>query len=101
MEAAAPPPCLHPEVARLSDENRDLKQELGSLRASVRALVALQDIIQRMTPDADPLVLIDDLLASALKAVGSSDGSLLLRDEETEERVVARGHGEARARPAE
>jgi len=98
MEARDPLRFLQLEVARLSDENRDLKQELGSLRASVRALSALQDIIQRMTPDVDPLVLIDDLLASALKAVGSSDGSLLLRDEETDEMVFAVVHGEARER---
>lgn len=98
MEARDPLRFLQLEVARLSDENRDLKQEVTMLRSSVRALSALQDIIQRMTPDMDPLVLIDDLLASALSVVGASDGSLLLRDEETHENVFAVVHGEARER---
>jgi phosphoserine phosphatase RsbU/P len=98
METRDPLRFLQLEVARLSDENRDLKQELTMLRSSVRALSALQDIIQRMTPEMDPLVLIDDLLASALAVVGASDGSLLLRDEETKEMVFAVVHGEARER---
>lgn len=98
MEARDPLRFLQLEVARLSDENRDLKEELTMLRSSVRALSALQDIIQRMTPDMDPLLLIDDLLASALAVVGASDGSLLLRDEETKEMVFAVVHGEARER---
>jgi hypothetical protein len=66
---------LQLEVARLSGENRDRSRSLAACGLGC-ALSALQDIIQRMTPDVDPLVLIDDLLAPALKAVGSSDGSL-------------------------
>lgn len=87
---------LQLEVARLSDENRDLKEELGVLRSSVRALSALQDIIERITPNSDVLILLDDLLASALAVVGASDGSLLLVDDETNELVFAVVHGEAR-----
>jgi GAF domain-containing protein len=87
---------LQLEVARLSDENRDLKEELNLLRTSVRALSALQDIIERITPESDVLILLDDLLASALTVVGASDGSLLLLDDETDEMVFAVVHGEAR-----
>jgi sigma-B regulation protein RsbU (phosphoserine phosphatase) len=87
---------LQLEVARLSDENRELKEELGVLRSSVRAISALQDIIERITPDSDVLILLDDLLASALAVVGASDGSLLLVDDETNELVFAVVHGEAR-----
>jgi sigma-B regulation protein RsbU (phosphoserine phosphatase) len=98
MESRQPLRFLQQEVARLRDENRELKAELGILRTSLRALSALQGIIQRLSPGMDVLALLDDLLASALAAVGASDGSLLLLDEETGELAFAVVHGEARER---
>lgn len=98
METRDPVRFLQMEVARLTDENSDLKEEVAVLRSSVRALSALQDLIQRITPTTDVLVLLDDLLASAIAAVGASDGSLLLKDEDTNELVFAVVHGEARDR---
>ena len=97
-ERSDPVRFLQVEVARLTDENSDLKDELQVLRSSVRALSALQEIIQRITPTTDVLVLLDDLLASAVAVVGASDGSLLLLDEDTDELVFAVVHGEARER---
>jgi sigma-B regulation protein RsbU (phosphoserine phosphatase) len=91
---------LQLEIARLRDENRDLKEELGTLRSSVRALNALQDVIARITPGTDVISLLDDLLASALAVLGASDGSLLLQDDETGELVFAIVQGEARQRLA-
>jgi sigma-B regulation protein RsbU (phosphoserine phosphatase) len=87
---------LQMEAARLRQENRDLKDELTLLRSSVRALSALQDLILRMTPTSDIINYLDDLLAAALAVVGASDGSLLLRDEDTEELVFAVVRGAAR-----
>lgn len=87
---------LQTEAARLRQENRELREELAILRSSVRALSALQDLIQRMTPKSDLLGLLDDLLAAALAVVGASDGSLLLLDDETEELVFAVVRGSAR-----
>ena len=98
METRDPVRFLQLEVARLTDENRDLKEELAGLRSSVRALSALQDVIQRITPSTNVLKLLSELLASAVAVVGASDGSLLLRDEETEELVFAVVHGESRDR---
>ncbi|MEE9217021.1 MAG: GAF domain-containing protein [Anaerolineales bacterium] len=98
MERSDPVRFLQVELARLGDENRDLKDELQVLRSSVRALSTLQEIIQRITPTTDVLVLLDDLLASAVAVVGASDGSLLLLDEDTDELVFAVVHGEARDR---
>ena len=98
METRDPVRLLQLEIARLADDNRDLKDELQVLRSSVRALSALQDIIQRITPQTDVLMLLDDLLASAVAVVGASDGSLLLVDEDTDELVFAVVHGEARDR---
>lgn len=98
METRDPVRFLQLEIARLTDENSDLKEEVTVLRSSVRALSTLQDLIQRITSSTDVLVLLDDLLASAVATVGASDGSLLLRDEDTNELVFAVVHGEARDR---
>lgn len=87
---------LQQEVHRLRSENRELKDELAVLRSSMRGLVALQDVINHLTPDSDVIVLLDDVLASALAAVDASDGSLLLVDEESDELVFAVVHGSAR-----
>ncbi|MDX1600008.1 MAG: GAF domain-containing protein [Anaerolineales bacterium] len=94
--SANPVRMLQQEVHRLRTENQELKDELSVLRTSMRGLVALQDVINRLTPETDVLVLLDDVLASALAAVGTGDGSLLLVDEETDELVFAVVHGSAR-----
>lgn len=96
MESRDPLLFLQQEISRLREENRTLKEELGVLRSSVRALNALQDIIRRLGPGADVLPLLDDLLASALAVVDAQDGSLLLLDEDTGELVFAVVHGQAR-----
>ena len=87
---------LQIEAARLRQENREMREELAMLRSSIRALSALQEIIQRMTPDSNLIDLLDDLLAAALAVVDASDGSLLLLDEDTEELVFAVVRGAAR-----
>ncbi len=97
MESRDPVHFLQQEIARLRDENRDLKDEVALLRSSVRALSALQDVIQRLTPSANVTALLDDLLASALAVVGAEDGSLLLVDEDTDELVFAVVRGAMRA----
>lgn len=89
---------LQHELVRLRDENRSLKEEVAFLHSSIRALSALQDVVQRLTPDMNLLSFLDDLLASALAVVGARDGSLLLQDEETGELAFAVVHGEARDR---
>ena len=89
---------LQQEVSRLRAENQDLEDEVAIMRSSIRALVGLQDVIERLTPETDVLELLDDILASALAAVGASDGSLLLIDEDTNELVFAVVHGQARDR---
>ena len=89
---------LQGEVSRLKQENQELKEDLTHLRSSVRGLSAIQDLIQRMGPQTNLVQLLDDLLGSALAALGSGDGSLLLSDEETEELVFVVVHGSARDR---
>lgn len=96
MSSTEPIRFLQLEVKRLKEENSELREELTVLRSSVRALSALQELIQRINPNTDVIKLIDDLLASSLAALGTTNGSLLLRDDETEELVFAVVHGEAR-----
>ena len=98
MDSHDPLRSLQLEIGRLREENRKLKEELTVLRSSVRALSALQDIIQRLTPQADVMALLDDLLASALVVMGADDGSLLLLDEEAGTLVFAVVRGQMRQR---
>lgn len=98
METHDPVRLLQLEVARLRDENHDLKEELGILRSSVRTLSGLQDLIHGLSPGMNVIALLDDLLASALAVVGASAGTLMLLDEETSELVFAVVHGQARDR---
>ncbi len=98
MDTANPLRALQSEVNRLRDENRDLKDELEILRASLQSLVRLQTVIQNMRPDSDVVALLDDVLASALSAVGASAGSLLLVDPDKNELAFAVVHGQARDR---
>ena len=89
---------LQTEVSRLNQENQELRDELTILRSSVRGLSAIQDLIQRMGPQTNLIHVLDDLLGSALAVLGTRDGSLLLRDDETEELVFVVVRGEARDR---
>jgi GAF domain-containing protein len=89
---------LQLEVTRLKDENRELRDEIALLHSSIRALSALQDLIERLSPATHLLTLLDDLLASVLMVVGASAGSLLLVDDDTGELVFAVVHGPARER---
>jgi len=98
MDARDPLRFMQLEAARLREENKELRDELTTLRSSVRVLSALQDLIQRLTPETDVIALLDDLLASALTVLGASDGSLLLVDDDTKELVFAVVHGDARDR---
>lgn len=98
MDSSDPVRTLQTELARLREENRDLLDEVNVLRSSMRALVELQDIIARLAPSTDVITLLDDVLASALAAVGASDGSLILTDDESDELVFAVVHGQARDR---
>jgi len=90
--------ALQIEVTRLRQENEDMREELSRLRSSVRSIRVLQDLIETLSPDVDVLTWIDDVLHSALGAVGAEDGSLILVDAESGELVFAVVHGEARTR---
>lgn len=84
---------LRLENSRLKSENQELLDEVLGLRKAIRALNDLQYSLDLITPEANPLALIDRILAAALDAVNSDDGSLLLLDEDTGELVFVEVHG--------
>ncbi len=84
---------LKDEAARLAEENGELRQEVVSLRQSIRALSALYYLSQHITPTVDVLRLLGEILGAALDVLKASDGSLMLTDEESGDLVftVVRG----------
>jgi GAF domain-containing protein len=84
---------LKEENTRLTQEKDDLRQELSALQNSVRALSSLYYLSEKITPGVDVLRLIREILDAALVVLKSTDGSVMLADEETGELVftVVRG----------
>jgi GAF domain-containing protein len=86
---------LKDEAKRLTQENRDLREELGALRESVRALSALHAISQEISASTNVLRLLTQILDASLKVLKASDGSLALSDDETGELVFSVVRGSA------
>lgn len=81
------------ENIRLRHENKTLYRENQQLQQMLRGLRTLQEVSVGVNVRTDVIHLMDRILESALDSVNARDGSLLLRDEETEELefVVAQG----------
>ena len=86
---------LRQECARLQDEKQLLLDEVYALRRYIRALQDLQETVQRFTPEQDILALLSETLACAMTLLDTTDGSLMLIDEETDELVFVLVHGVA------
>lgn len=87
---------LQTENARLTEDNRDLREENDTLRQVINALLALHKIAANVTPQTDVFRLLDNILASALTALTATSGSLLLIDDDTGELVFTVVHGDLR-----
>lgn len=85
---------LQQENQRLLDENRQLREEVMALRGYLTGLRSLQRAAETITAEQDPLVLMDKILYSALTVMDATAGSILLRDDETDELVFVVVHGE-------
>lgn len=81
------------ENKRLRRENDDLRQELETMYSILDALGALQEVTISIDAQTNVLSLLDRILASALAVIGSSDGSLLLIDNDKSELVFVVVHG--------
>lgn len=87
---------LQQENIRLRSENNSMRDYVERLQRAMQALVALAQSIENITPETNAFHLIHQILASALDAVDSENGSLLLLDEETGELVFVEVIGVAR-----
>lgn len=87
---------LKEENNQLANENESLRTSLGSLQRVVRALVSLQHSVERIDKNTNVFELIHKILESALGAVESDNGSLMLLDEETSELVFVEVIGKTR-----
>ena len=89
---------LQQENQRLLEENREQRKEVMALQDYLAGLHALQHAAESITEEEDPLAILDKTLYGALTVIDASDGSIVLRDEETEELVFALVHGKLRPR---
>ena len=84
-----PPGLRRPDLTYTPESPEDTQEiVLGSLLASVGQLDAPQS-------DADLMEILERILDSALETVHANDGSLLVRDDETDELVFALVRGKA------
>lgn len=84
---------LRQECSRLQDEKQLLLDEVYALRRYIRALQDLQETVQHFTPEQDILALLGETLACAMALLDTTDGSLMLIDEETDELVFVLAQG--------
>jgi GAF domain-containing protein len=87
---------LQLENARLTQENRDLHDEIETLRQVLDAMIILQDLSVSVNSKTNILGLLDRILESALKAISATAGSLILIDDDTGDLVFTVVHGSAR-----
>ncbi len=78
---------LKQDNQRLRTENQAYQEELTGLRAAFKALTRLERGLDEVSTNTDVFLLIQEILGSALQAVDSEDGSLILLDEEAGELV--------------
>lgn len=81
------------ELTRLIGENETLKRELGALRQYVAGLALMMDTVDSLNSQADVTPLLDDILSTAIGVTNAQDGSLLVRDDETNELVFVLTQG--------
>lgn len=86
------------EVYRLRSDNKALTAYIERMQRSIKALIDLQYSIDHMNSGTDVLLLIKKMLASALDAVDSENGSLMIVDETGRELVFLEVIGGARDR---
>lgn len=86
------------EVYRLRGDNKALTDFVERLQRSIKALVELQYTIDHMKSGTDIFLLIKKMLVTALDAVDSENGSLMVVDDSGRELVFLEVIGGARER---
>lgn len=87
---------LQQENSRLKDEVDMLRVENNALRSYMSALDELHRATQQIISEENLFNLIDHILYSAMNVLNAEGGSLLLRDEETNELAFVLVHGDIR-----
>ena len=85
---------LQQENSRLKQESEQLKVENLALRQYMDALEDLHWATLQITSEENLLNLLDQILYNAMSLLKAEGGSLLLRDEETDELVFVLVHGD-------
>lgn len=78
---------LQQENARLSDDNQQLQEESRLLQDYLAALGWLVDVADEMSGEDDLFALLDKMLYYALTLLDAAEGSIILKDQETDELV--------------
>ncbi len=87
---------LQQENARLQQQIKTLEEENLALRRYVDALKNLYRAAELITAEENLFNLLDQILYNAMNLLDGEGGSLLLRDEETDELVFVLVHGDIR-----
>lgn len=85
---------LQHENARLQEQNKALQEENQALRRYVHVLKDLYQATEQIISEENLLELLDQILYNAMNVLNAEGGSLLLRDEETDELVFVLVHGD-------
>jgi GAF domain-containing protein len=85
---------LQGENSRLQEENEQLREEVAALRGYMDALRDIQRTATAIIGEGDIMPVLNQILYAALTVTDSSAGSLLLRDDETDELVFVVVQGE-------
>lgn len=81
------------ELSRMTVENRALREEVVTLREYLGSIQALMDGVDDMDPKSEIMSLLDRILVNAMAVTHSSDGSLMVVDDETQELVFVLARG--------
>jgi len=82
------------EIAQLESENSALREDILSLRQFIDSMQNLLEAVEQPLPEAELMELLSGVLASALRTISATDGSLLVLDEDSNELVFVITHGE-------
>jgi transcriptional regulator with GAF, ATPase, and Fis domain len=77
------------KLAQLRKENKALEEEAAALRNFISALTELMDALHSPRKESEILTLFESVLDSSMRAIGASEGSLLIPDESSGELIFA------------
>jgi GAF domain-containing protein len=85
---------LQQENSRLKEENETLQEENLALRQYINALEELHRATERIVTEENLITLLDEILYNAMNVLNAQGGSLLIRDEDTDELAFVVVHGD-------